>query len=148
MEVPGGSVYSPVGGAIAASSAALGRGFATSGEDSSIVMFDLATFKPLGQVIAIGRPSEPMPELGAVRFYVSDDEWQAVVLNWIAKAELVVLRQMMGTQIYKEIARALGCSPGTVRTQAATVCQKLGVDSRQQAVLKALRLGILHLDEA
>ncbi len=49
-------------------------------------------FKPLGQVIAIGRPGEPMPELGAVRFYVKDHEWQAVVRNWIAKAELVVLR--------------------------------------------------------
>ena len=30
----------------------LGRGFATSGEDSSIVMFDLATFKPLGRIHA------------------------------------------------------------------------------------------------
>ena len=30
----------------------LGRGFATSGEDSSIVMFDLATFKPLGKIHA------------------------------------------------------------------------------------------------
>jgi DNA-binding NarL/FixJ family response regulator len=66
----------------------------------------------------------------------------------LTPAELVVLRKMMGTQIYEEIARALGCSPGTVRTQAAAVCQKLGVASRQQAVLKALRLGILHLDEA
>jgi hypothetical protein len=49
-------------------------------------------FKPLGQVIAIGRPGELMPELGAIRFYVSDDQWQEVVRNWIAKAELVVLR--------------------------------------------------------
>ena len=30
----------------------LGRGFATSGEDSSIVMFDLASFKPLGRIHA------------------------------------------------------------------------------------------------
>jgi hypothetical protein len=44
------------------------------------------------------------------------------------------------------------CSPGTVRMQAATVCQasNRGVDGHRQAVLKALRplpLGILHLDE-
>lgn len=30
----------------------IGRGFATSGQDSSIVMFDLATFKPLGKIHA------------------------------------------------------------------------------------------------
>ena len=30
----------------------LGRGFATSGQDSSIVMFDLSTFKPLGRIHA------------------------------------------------------------------------------------------------
>lgn len=30
----------------------LGRGFATSGDDSSIVMFDLETFKPLGKIHA------------------------------------------------------------------------------------------------
>jgi DNA-binding NarL/FixJ family response regulator len=66
----------------------------------------------------------------------------------LTPAELAVLRKMMGTQIYQEIARALGSRPSTVRTHAAAVCQKLGVDSRQQAVLKALRLGILHLDEA
>jgi DNA-binding NarL/FixJ family response regulator len=66
----------------------------------------------------------------------------------LTPAELAVLRKMMGTQIYQEIAGALGSRPSTVRTHAAAVCQKLGVDSRQQAVLKALRLGILHLDEA
>lgn len=64
----------------------------------------------------------------------------------LSTAELVVLEKMMGEQTYEEIAEDLGRSHGTVRSQAATVCEKLGVSSRQQAVLKALQLGILHLE--
>lgn len=30
-------------------------------------------------LVAIGKPGEPLPELGAVRTYVSDDEWQSAV---------------------------------------------------------------------
>jgi hypothetical protein len=32
-----------------------------------------------GTMIAIGKPGEPLPELGSVRTYVADDEWQSVV---------------------------------------------------------------------
>jgi len=64
----------------------------------------------------------------------------------LSAAELAVLEKMRGEQTYEEIAEELKRSHGTVRSQAATVCQKLGVSSRQQAVLKALQLGILHLE--
>jgi DNA-binding NarL/FixJ family response regulator len=62
-------------------------------------------------------------------------------------AELAVLRRMMGDTPYDEIARDLGRKPSTVRAQAAKVCEKLGVNSRQQAVLKALQLGIITREE-
>jgi DNA-binding CsgD family transcriptional regulator len=55
---------------------------------------------------------------------------------------------MMSDAPYDEIARMLGRKPSTVRTQAAKICEKLGVGNRQQAVLKALQLGIVTLDDA
>lgn len=54
--------------------------------------------RSVGPVVAIGRPGESLPELGAARMYVSDDQWQAVVVELMSRAALVVLR--------------LGSSPG------------------------------------
>jgi hypothetical protein len=45
-----------------------------------------------GPVVAIGRPSEPMPPLGGARMYVDDADWKDVVKELAAKAQLVVLR--------------------------------------------------------
>jgi len=46
----------------------------------------------IGPFIAIGNPSEKLPELGAARTYVSGAEWKDKVLAWILRAKLVVLR--------------------------------------------------------
>jgi hypothetical protein len=46
----------------------------------------------IGPFIAIGNPSEELPELGAARTYVSGAEWKDKVLGWISRAKLVVLR--------------------------------------------------------
>lgn len=43
-----------------------------------------------GPVIAIGRPSEKLPSLGASRFYVSDELWQEKVADVATVARLVV----------------------------------------------------------
>jgi hypothetical protein len=45
----------------------------------------------LGPFVAIGRPGEVLPQLGAARAYFSDDEWQAAVADWIARARLIVV---------------------------------------------------------
>ncbi|MBR0237643.1 MAG: hypothetical protein IJQ39_06115 [Thermoguttaceae bacterium] len=50
------------------------------------------SLKNLGMVVAIGRPSEPAPPLGAKRIYVSNDQWQDKVQELSADARLVVLR--------------------------------------------------------
>jgi len=50
------------------------------------------TLSKLGPVVAIGRPNEALPELGAARLYVSDDEWQQAVHELMGRAQLVVLR--------------------------------------------------------
>ena len=47
----------------------------------------------VGPVVAIGRPGEPLPQLGAARLYVGDDEWRGTITNLImdgmARAPLV-----------------------------------------------------------
>lgn len=43
-----------------------------------------------GPVLAIGRPGERLPALGAARFYVSDDLWQEKVADVATVAQLVV----------------------------------------------------------
>jgi hypothetical protein len=44
----------------------------------------------LGPVIAIGRPAEKLPPLGAARFYVSDELWQKKVADVVQASQLVV----------------------------------------------------------
>ena len=46
--------------------------------------------KKYGPVIAIGRPGELLPSLGAARFYVTDDQWQQKVADVANVSELVV----------------------------------------------------------
>ena len=46
----------------------------------------------IGPVIAIGRPGEPSPQIGAARFYVEDDRWQRRVNELVCTAQLVVAR--------------------------------------------------------
>jgi len=46
----------------------------------------------IGPMIAIGRPGEKLPQLGAARVYVSNEEWQQRVHEFLDKASLVVLR--------------------------------------------------------
>lgn len=44
----------------------------------------------LGPLIAIGRPGEKLPALGAARFYVSDELWQAKVADVVKASQLVI----------------------------------------------------------
>jgi hypothetical protein len=46
--------------------------------------------KKYGPVIAIGRPGEELPSLGAARFYVTDDQWQQKVADVANVSELVI----------------------------------------------------------
>jgi hypothetical protein len=49
----------------------------------------------LGQVgpyVAVGKPGEPVPEVGAARMYLHDDKWQAEASKLIGEARLIVVR--------------------------------------------------------
>jgi hypothetical protein len=48
--------------------------------------------RPIGPLVAIGRPGEALPLPGALRVYAGNDEWQAEVGRMLASAQLVILR--------------------------------------------------------
>src|SRR5262245_17409494 len=45
----------------------------------------------IGPFVAIGVPTEPLPELGATRAYFSDDTWQSTIIRWVDLAGLIIL---------------------------------------------------------
>ena len=51
-----------------------------------------------GPFVAIGRPGEELPELGAARMYVEDDDWQLVVATLLEEPNGIVLLQAGETQ--------------------------------------------------
>ncbi len=61
----------------------------------------------IGSVIAVGRPNEFRPELGARRMYRSDEEWQSAVENAIRNAVLVVMRTGSSAGILWELDRVV-----------------------------------------
>ena len=49
-------------------------------------------FNRIGPFVAIGDPRDGLPDLGAARIYVGDGDWKTKVSEFLAKAQLVVLR--------------------------------------------------------
>ena len=53
---------------------------------------DLADMmQEVGPFIAIGRPEDELPPLGAARFWVADDDWQGFIKNLLEDAALVLV---------------------------------------------------------
>lgn len=67
----------------------------------------------------------------------------AVASLGLTPREIDVLDRLAKGQSNKEIARALGSSPNTVKTQVASIYAKLGVTSRGKAVDAARALALL-----
>jgi hypothetical protein len=63
--------------------------------------------RPFGDLIAIGRPGERLPLPGATRMYVSDADWQRVVLERMRVAPLVVIRAGTGEGLLWELGQAV-----------------------------------------
>jgi DNA-binding NarL/FixJ family response regulator len=62
--------------------------------------------------------------------------------------ELDVLRRLAQGEANREIAVALGIGEETVKTHVGHVLSKLGVENRGQALVQALKRGLVTLDEA
>jgi TM2 domain-containing membrane protein YozV len=65
----------------------------------------------VGPVVAIGKPGEPLPELGAARLYVSHNQWQQKVSDLMQMATLVVIRIGSSAGVLWEIEQALSRIP-------------------------------------
>lgn len=61
----------------------------------------------------------------------------------LSPRETSVLRLLADGKRYQEIAHELGVAPTTIRTHLHSVCSKLGVQDRAQAVLHAAEMGWL-----
>jgi hypothetical protein len=48
-------------------------------------------FFRFGPFVAVGSPKETVPQLGAARVRLKDDEWQGRVLGWIGEANLIIM---------------------------------------------------------
>jgi hypothetical protein len=65
----------------------------------------------VGPVIAVGRPGEPLPYLGAARFYLPDDEWRAGVRTLMDLSQLIVLRLGVGEGLWWEVEQVRATQP-------------------------------------
>ena len=68
-------------------------------------------------------------------------------LESLTEREMEVLRLLVQGQSNKEIARHLHVVEDTVKTHIRHILAKLGVQSRTQAVLSAMRLGLVSLEQ-
>lgn len=82
-----------------------------SGSASSPEQILVSTFEGCGPPVAVGRPEDRLPPLGASRLYVEDEHWQEVVRDLISRSAVVLLR--------------LGTSPG-LRWELAEAVRLLG----------------------
>jgi TM2 domain-containing membrane protein YozV len=65
----------------------------------------------VGPVIAIGKPGEPLPELGAARIYVGDADWKAKVTDMMARSRLVIIRTGATPNLQWEIEQTMARVP-------------------------------------
>ena len=64
-------------------------------------------FRKIGPVIAIGRPLENLPEVGAARLYVDDRNWQRAVLYFLQRAGAIIIIVGNSPGVWWEIETAM-----------------------------------------
>jgi hypothetical protein len=75
--------------------------------DEQMIFADV--FNKVGPYIAIGRPTEIFRDmdLGAAKEYVSDEEWQDVILHWLCRSAVIVLETGGSEGLIWEISRVV-----------------------------------------
>lgn len=93
--------------------------------------------------------AEALPALALIRDYAFASSARfreakpETELPRLTRRELEVLQWVMAGKSSWEVARITGCSEATVNFHLANVRQKFGVNTRQQAVVKAISCGLL-----
>ena len=65
------------------------------------------TLSTIGPVVAIGRPGEDLPEVGANRLYCEDNQWQTTVTELMRQSQIVLLRPDDSAGLLWELTTAL-----------------------------------------
>lgn len=60
----------------------------------------------VGPFVAIGRPGERLPQLGASRLYATDETWQGIILDLFQRSRLIVMRVGETEGFWWEVANA------------------------------------------
>ncbi|WUH92603.1 hypothetical protein OG900_22505 [Streptomyces sp. NBC_00433] len=91
---------------------------------------------PFGRLVALGRPSDRLPQAGAARHYASDHDWQNQVLTAMDRAGLILLACGPGRSLRWEVEQVVA------RNQPERLVL-IGVrDDRQYASFKAATLDL------
>jgi hypothetical protein len=61
----------------------------------------------LGHLVAIGKPDEPIPEIGFERLYFSNDRWKEEVLKLMADSVLIIYRPDSSDNVFWEFDQIL-----------------------------------------
>lgn len=122
-------------------------------------VFDLVAAGIEGYVLKQIEPSELVRAIHAVvhgeaylhpnvmKKIVSRIQPQIVLSVSLTPRELEVLEWMATPNTYKQIANQLSVSEETVRSHAKNILEKMKQPNRAQAVLSAMRLGLIKLGE-
>ena len=96
------------------------------------------------------RLQQMMPSLSLIRDYVFASSQRFMALHDVpevpprlTKRELEVLQWVMAGKSSWEISRITRCSEATVNFHIGNIRQKFNVNTRQQALVKAIRMGIV-----
>ena len=91
----------------------------------------------IGPVIAIGKPGEALPELGAARMYVEHDVWQQTVLEKLDQSALALVRVGKSPGVLWELDQVMS------RPRRKLLLMSLGAPDAVTAGLRAIeeRLG-------
>lgn len=105
--------------------------------------------RPFGELVALARPGERLPEPGAARIYAADEDWKEVVKQQMQAARLVIIRADVGENLLWELKQAvqtlnpervlilvLSMKPGDYESFCAIVKPLLGVSLPERETLR------------
>jgi len=122
-------------------------------------VFDLVAAGIEGYVLKQIEPSELVRAIHAVvhgEAYLHPDVMKKVLARMqpqqsssisLTPRELEILQWMASPNTYKQIAGQLYVSEETIRSHAKNILEKMNQPNRAQAVLAAMRIGLIKLDE-
>lgn len=70
-------------------------------------------FFQFGPFIAVGSPKEGLPQLGAARVILSDNQWQSQVLSWMKEANVIVMYSGTSEWVNWELRKILESNRST-----------------------------------